>query len=101
MDRLAKFIAAPGFKRMGMATQAEVAAAGLDAGVYLGRVRGWYDGSIRGLDTEMGRLLERLRILGLDEQTLFVFLSDHGEEFHEHGGMWHGPASTASSRTCP
>jgi arylsulfatase A-like enzyme len=90
VDRLARFISAPGFKRMGMATPAEVAAAGLDAGAYLGRVRGWYDGSIRGLDTEMGRLLERLRTLGLDEQTLLVFLSDHGEEFHEHGGMWHG-----------
>ena len=90
VDRLARFISAPGFKRMGMATRAELAASGLDAGAYLGRVRGWYDGSIRGLDTEMGRLLERLRTLGLDGQTLLVFLSDHGEEFHEHGGMWHG-----------
>ena len=90
VDRLARFISAPGFKRMGMATPAELAAAGLDAGAYVGRVRGWYDGSTRGLDTEIGRLLERLRTLGLDEQTLLVFLSDHGEEFHDHGGMWHG-----------
>src|SRR3712207_7817401 len=40
----------------------------------------WYDGSILGLDTEMGRLLERLRGMGLDRDVAIAFLSDHGEE---------------------
>ncbi|MDP7478402.1 MAG: sulfatase-like hydrolase/transferase, partial [Vicinamibacterales bacterium] len=33
---------------------------------------------------------ERLRTLGLDDDTLIVFMSDHGEEFLEHGSMFHG-----------
>jgi arylsulfatase A-like enzyme len=29
-------------------------------------------------------------LLGEDENTIFVFLSDHGEEFWDHGGTFHG-----------
>ena len=50
----------------------------------------WYDGSIRGADAEIGRLLQALKGMGLDEDTLMVFTSDHGEEFWEHGRMYHG-----------
>jgi arylsulfatase A-like enzyme len=38
----------------------------------------------------MGRLVERLRALGLEGRTLLVFTGDHGEEFLEHGRMLHG-----------
>jgi arylsulfatase A-like enzyme len=31
-----------------------------------------------------------LRQRGLWEETIVVFLSDHGEEFHDHGGWEHG-----------
>ncbi len=37
-----------------------------------------YDGSIRAADAEIGRILEKLSELGLEEDTLVVFLSDHG-----------------------
>jgi arylsulfatase A-like enzyme len=50
----------------------------------------WYDGSIRGADAEIGRLLEALREMGLDQDTLMVWVSDHGEEFWEHGKLFHG-----------
>jgi arylsulfatase A-like enzyme len=50
----------------------------------------WYDGSIRAMDTEIGRLFERLEELGLDEKTLVIFMSDHGEEFFDHGKVGHG-----------
>jgi arylsulfatase A-like enzyme len=50
----------------------------------------WYDGSIRGMNAEIGRVMERLRELGLDEKTLVIFLSDHGEEFLDHGYPFHG-----------
>jgi arylsulfatase A-like enzyme len=50
----------------------------------------WYDGSIRGVDAEIGRLLEALKETGLDQDTLMVFSSDHGEEFWEHGRLYHG-----------
>ena len=47
----------------------------------------WYDGSIRGMDAEIGRLLEALREMGLDQDTLMVWAADHGEEFWEHGRL--------------
>jgi len=50
----------------------------------------WYDGSIRGVDDEVGRLLEALRGMGLDQDTLMVLAADHGEEFWEHGRFFHG-----------
>ncbi|HEY2952454.1 MAG TPA: sulfatase/phosphatase domain-containing protein, partial [Verrucomicrobiae bacterium] len=50
----------------------------------------WYDGSIRGADAEIGRLLEALREMGLEKDTLFVWATDHGEEFWEHGKLFHG-----------
>jgi arylsulfatase A-like enzyme len=50
----------------------------------------WYDGSIRGADSEIGRLLEALRDMGLEKDTLFVWATDHGEEFWEHGKLFHG-----------
>lgn len=37
------------------------------------------------LDAHVGRLIERL------DDAIIVFTSDHGEEFHEHGGWFHGP----------
>jgi arylsulfatase A-like enzyme len=55
--------------------------------------RDWYDGSIRAMDVEIGRLLERLRGLGLAERTLIAFVGDHGEEFLEHGRTFHGQST--------
>ena len=74
----------------GMATREEMLKAGIDPAAYLSHEKDWYDGSIRGLDAEMARLFERLRSLGLDRDVAVAFLADHGEEFHEHGRMWHG-----------
>jgi arylsulfatase A-like enzyme len=56
----------------------------------VGHDRDWYDGSIRGMDAELGRLVERLRALGLDREVLLVVTGDHGEEFLDHGRMCHG-----------
>ncbi len=85
-----KFIADPLMKVFGMPTRKELEKAGFDADAYVGFDRDWYDGSIRGMDAEMARLFERLRSLGLDRRTLVVFTADHGEEFLEHGRMFHG-----------
>lgn len=42
------------------------------------------------MDAEIGRLVERLRALGLDRRTVVAFTADHGEEFFEHGRGFHG-----------
>jgi arylsulfatase A-like enzyme len=48
-----------------------------------------YDGEIRYVDDELGRVLDHLRARGLDRGTLVVVASDHGEEFLEHGSWEH------------
>jgi len=50
-----------------------------------------YDGAIRHADGALvGALLDRLDELGLGDETLVVFTSDHGEAFGEHGRFLHG-----------
>lgn len=48
-----------------------------------------YDGAISYLDHELGRLLAFLEREGLMEDTAVALISDHGEEFGEHGGRLH------------
>ena len=49
-----------------------------------------HDGEISYHDEYFGKFLTKLRELGLDENTLIVVTSDHGEEFQEHGSWGHG-----------
>ena len=44
-----------------------------------------YDAGIRRTDVQVGRLLGRIRELGLDENTIVLVTSDHGEGFNEQG----------------
>jgi arylsulfatase len=85
-----KFIKEPLRQLFGMPSRDELIEAKFDPDAYVKHDRDWYDGSIRAMDKEVGRLFETLRRLGLDQDTLVVFLSDHGEEFHDHGRMFHG-----------
>ncbi len=87
---MTKLIEDPFMRVRGLPTRDEVIKAGFDPERYVEQETDWYDGSIRGMDVEMGRLFEQLRRMGLDEKTLVVLTSDHGTEFHEHGRFWHG-----------
>jgi arylsulfatase A-like enzyme len=49
-----------------------------------------YDGEVRYFDEHLGELVGWLKAEGLYEDMLIVFTADHGEEFQEHGGWWHG-----------
>ena len=49
-----------------------------------------YTGDIEFMDEHLGTLFERLRTLGLFEEMVVVFTSDHGEELGEHGFWGHG-----------
>jgi arylsulfatase A-like enzyme len=49
-----------------------------------------YDGKLLYLDDVLNRLFTRVKQLGLYENTLIIFLSDHGEQFQEHGHLLHG-----------
>jgi arylsulfatase A-like enzyme len=48
-----------------------------------------YDSEIAYTDHAVGQFLEELTQLGLYDDALIVFFSDHGEEFREHGGTGH------------
>jgi arylsulfatase A-like enzyme len=53
-------------------------------------LRQLYLAEVRYVDWCVGRLLDGLKELGLYEDALIIFASDHGEEFWEHGGYGHG-----------
>ena len=54
------------------------------------RIEALHDGEISYHDEHFGRFLKKLRELGLEDNTLLVVTSDHGEEFQEHGSWGHG-----------
>jgi arylsulfatase A-like enzyme len=89
-EALKKTISTAFLADRGMATREELVKAGVDPDAYIRFSKDWYDGSIRGMDTEMARLFERMEELGLRDRSIIAFYADHGEEFHDHGRMWHG-----------
>jgi arylsulfatase A-like enzyme len=48
--------------------------------------------AIQYMDKRLGMILDELRTTGLWDRTVVVFMGDHGEEFHEHGGEYHATA---------
>jgi arylsulfatase A-like enzyme len=49
-----------------------------------------YDGEVRFVDAEVGKLLTSVKAEGLDSHTLIIITSDHGEGLHQHGWKGHG-----------
>ena len=49
-----------------------------------------YDSEIAFVDDWVGRTLDMFETVGLDENTIIVLVSDHGEAFMEHGHYFHG-----------
>ena len=53
-------------------------------------INNFYDGEVRSVDHEVGRLFERLRDIGLWNESAVVVTSDHGEGLGQHGRIGHG-----------
>lgn len=51
----------------------------------LQRFNSLYDGEIAFTDYQIGKLLNLIKELRLDEKTIVIITSDHGEEFGDHG----------------
>ncbi len=49
-----------------------------------------YDAEVAEADEGFGRVLDELKRRGLYDSAVILFLSDHGEEFHDHGYWEHG-----------
>ena len=73
----------------GLPHREDLIEAGVDPEAYDRRELDWYDGATRAADAEIERLMEKLEALGIADDTLVVFFSDHGEEFRDHGGGFH------------
>ena len=55
----------------------------------LAHVKALYDSEINWVDRHIGMVLDKLRDSGLEENTVVVFLGDHGDEFFEHDSIGH------------
>jgi len=55
-------------------------------------IRALYAGKVSLVDTWFGYLLENLERLGLTDDTVIAFTSDHGTEMFDHGHVCKGPA---------
>lgn len=62
----------------------------MDPAEWKEKLQSAYIGGIEYCDEHIGKLIDEIKRLGLYDNSLIVFTSDHGEEFHEHGGWWHG-----------
>jgi arylsulfatase A-like enzyme len=60
-----------------------------------------YESEVRYADDLLAALLDELDALGLGIRTLVVVVADHGEEFWEHGGWYHGQQLYAESIDVP
>jgi choline-sulfatase len=63
---------------------------GVDPGKFIQRAIDRYDGEVLRNDKSLELLAAKLKQLGILENTLIIVLSDHGEEFWEHGWTAHG-----------
>jgi arylsulfatase A-like enzyme len=54
------------------------------------RIRALYQAEVQRVDRALARVVGRLKETGRYEEALIVLLSDHGEEFWEHGRGFHG-----------
>ncbi len=86
---------------MHLPSTAQLEEAKIDADAFVGHELDWYDASIRAMDTEVGRLLEGLENLGLEDDVVIAFTSDHGEEFLDHGRHFHGSSTYGELTNVP
>jgi arylsulfatase A-like enzyme len=48
-----------------------------------------YDAEVKWVDDAVGRLVDKLKALGIWDEVLFIFTADHGEAFGDHQNFGH------------
>jgi len=71
-------------------TQDNFDGTGIDSASFIEHASNLYDGDILANDNQLQVLWDKLQEDGWGEDFIFVFTSDHGEEFFDHGGTSHG-----------
>jgi arylsulfatase A-like enzyme len=54
------------------------------------RMRQAYRDDVHRFDKALGELLDAIDARGISERTTVIVVADHGEEFADHGGFYHG-----------
>jgi arylsulfatase A-like enzyme len=72
-----------GYARVRMGTD-------IDPEIYREPMQQAYRREIELLDRELGAFFNGLKERGLYDNSIIILTADHGEEFCEHGGWWHG-----------
>ncbi|MBI5506846.1 MAG: sulfatase [Deltaproteobacteria bacterium] len=54
------------------------------------RLERLYASNVEYMDRFIGNLIEALKAAGVYDDTMIALVADHGEEFYEHQGWWHG-----------
>lgn len=71
-------------------SRALCAKSGVNPDRFIRRAIDRYDGEVLHNDWSLEQLVDKLKQIGLLDNTLIVVVSDHGEEFWEHGWTAHG-----------
>jgi arylsulfatase A-like enzyme len=71
-------------------TQENFDRTGIDSSEFIEHSSNLYDADILAGDDQLQVLWDKLQEGGWGEDMVFVFTSDHGEEFFDHGGTCHG-----------
>lgn len=69
--------------------------------MYQGREHADYYGAVTAVDWNVGRVLDKLSALGLDDRTFLSFTADHGETFGERMGSTNKTVSYDDSAKVP
>ena len=83
-------IDSPLMRQFGMPRTEDLAEVELSAEEYVAYELDAYDGLIRAMDAEIQRLVDKLDSLGLSDDVVLAFVSDHGTEFLDHDAHFHG-----------
>jgi arylsulfatase A-like enzyme len=65
------------------------------------KVKAYYYALVTHVDDQVGRIMAALDELGLRENTLVIFTSDHGEHLGDHGSVGKGPPGLESCARVP
>lgn len=65
------------------------------------KLRALYHGSLKFLDDQIGRIIDRVNQAGLWEDTIIVFSTDHGEMMGDHGLVSKGRLHYDAGIRCP
>ncbi len=60
------------------------------------RIQELYNANVKRLDDDVARLIEKLKELGLINNTLLIITADHGEELLDHGFVGHASTSLSA-----